>query len=284
MRGLAGVVLIAGALWLALAASASADVYDDNPATASRGLGEAYVFARAADGAILERHWSGSVWTPWKSLGGFSTSGPAAVAFGNTIHVFMRGSDGAVWQSWLQPDDSWRPWISLGGYTTSAPAVTVRRGEGYLDLVVKGGDSQMYHRSYVPNVGWSNFAPIGGLLTTAASVNSQSPSLLNIWSRGTDGQMFQKSWTGTAWSDWVALGGGLFGAPTSISRMENVIIVYVRGAGNQTFQRSWTSTASWTDWFVLDPQPIDSSPAAGSDGPNREWLFARHGPDDMIYK
>jgi hypothetical protein len=263
---------------------ARADVYDDNPATASRTALETYVFVRATDAAIYAKHRVTGGWSPWESLGGNTTSGPAAVAFDGTIHVFARGVDGAVWQTWLQGDGTWHSWISLGGYTLSAPSATVRRGEGYLDLVVRGGDSQMYHQAYLPGTGWSGFAPIGGVLTSAASVNSQSPHLLNIWSRAIDGTLVQKSWTGSAWTDWSNLGGGIIGAPTSISRQESVIDVYVRAGGDTTYQRGWTAAGGWTAWLLLDPTPIASAPAAGADSADREYLFARRGSDSLQYK
>lgn len=282
MRRTACLLLGVMALVLGSAATAKADVFDDSPATASRRHGDIYVFVRAADGAIYAKHRLADGWSPWESLGGNATSGPAAVAFGGTIQVFARGADGAVWQTWLQDDGNWHAWISLGGYTLSAPAVTVRRGEGYLDLVVRGGDSQMYHQSYVPGTGWSGFGPIGGVLTSGASVNSQAPHLLNIWSRATDGTMVQKSWTGSAWTEWSSLGGGLNGAPTSISRQENVINVYAR-AGDATYARGW-NPAGWTDWMLLDSSPIASAPAAGADGADREYLFARRGNDSVQYK
>jgi hypothetical protein len=274
---------VAVALGTWAAPAARADVFDDNPATVSRAPGDTWVFVRAPDGAVYERHrlLDGS-WSEWSSLGGSVTSGPAAVSFNGVLNVFARGTDGTVQQTWIKGDGTWAPWISLGGYTLSAPAVNVRRGDNFLDLVVRGGDSQMYHQAYVPGTGWSGFAPIGGLLTSAATVNSQADHLLNIWSRGTDAQMYQKSWTGSAWTEWGALGGGLDGAPTSISRAENVIDIYVKGAGGGTYQRSWTPGA-WSDWIALDPSPIDSAPAAGADTAQHEYLFARRG-NEVLYK
>ncbi|MDA0164712.1 hypothetical protein OM076_30875 [Solirubrobacter ginsenosidimutans] len=276
-------LLTAATLWLLAGGSAAADVYDDNPATASRSAGETYVFARALDGNVLERHRQTTGWSDWRSIGGDATSGPAAAAYGGTIHVFVRGPDGAVYQSWLQDDGSFHSWNSLGGYTLSAPAVTPRRGTPYLDLVVRGGDSQMYQQSYVPGTGWSGFAAIGGVLTSGAAINSQSAGLLNIWSRATDGTMVQKSWNGSAWVDWSTLGGGLIGAPSTVSRAENVINIYVRGAADATYQRSW-SAAGWTDWFLLDSTPVASTPVVGSDRPDREYLFARTAKNTMLYK
>ena len=67
------------------------------------------------------------------------------------IQVFVRGADNAIYQTSLQPDGTWAGWVRLGGDAASAPAVTPapRRGR-LLDLVVRGTDNQLYHRSYVP--------------------------------------------------------------------------------------------------------------------------------------
>jgi hypothetical protein len=271
---LALLVLVAA---LVLAPPARADDFDDNPATASRGGGDMWVFVRAADGAILERHWTAAGWTDWNSLGGNATSGPAAVGYGSSVLVFVRGPEGAIHQRTFN-GTTWGSWVSLGGYATSAPAATVRRGPlGYVDLAVKGGDNAIWFQSYVPGRGWSGWVSRGGNLTSAPALNSQADGIVNLWARGTDGALYQQYWDGTAWSAWFSLGGGIVGAPSVVSRTENVVNVYVRGAGNATYQRSWTQAGSWGAWFLLDRAAVGSSPAAGADGPNHEWLFARNG-------
>ena len=67
-----------------------------------------------------------------------------------------------------------------------------------------------------------------------------------------------------------------------MSRAPGLENVYVRGAGNATFSRTWTGS-EWTPWAQLDATPIESSPAAGGDGPDHEWLFAR-GAGGLLYK
>lgn len=268
---------------LIVAAPASADVYDDNPATASRGGGDSWIFARAADGATLERHWNGSAWTDWSSLGGVATSGPAAVGYGGQVHVFVRGTDGATYEN-VYSGVTWSGWSSVGGYALSAPAAALRRGPlGYIDLAVRGLDSAIYFQSYVPGKGWSGFSSRGGVLTSAPALNSQSDGIVNIWARGTDGAVKQQAWNGSAWSAWMDLGGGIFGAPSAVSRTENVVDVYARGANNATYQRYWTASGGWSQWFLVDQTAIDSSPAAGADGPAHEWLVARGG-SGLMYK
>jgi hypothetical protein len=259
-----------------LVTPATADVFDDNPATASRGGNDIWVFARDSSGAILERHWTSRGWTDWSSLGGQATSGPAAVGYGNAMHVFVRGPDGATYQNTFDRG-AWSGWKSLGGVSTSAPAAVVRRGpQGYIDLAIKGTDNAIYFQTFVPGVGWSGWASRGGNLTSAPALNSQSPGIVNIWARGTDGAVKQMAWNGTAWSEWLDLGGGIIGAPAAISRAENLLNLYVRGANNATYQRSW-SPAGWSGWFLMDSNAISSSPAAGGHGSTQEWLFARGG-------
>jgi hypothetical protein len=277
VRELGLIGLIATALWLAGAPPTSADVFDDNPATVSRAPGELYVFARAADGSTLERHRIGGTWSNWVSIGGVATSGPAAIAYHSSIHVFVRGTDGGIYQRVLGPDGNWGEWIALGGSAMSAPGVSVRRGgRDIIDLVVRGTDNALWHRAFVPGTGWTQPATIGGNLTSAPAVNSQSAELLNIWARGTDGAVYQRSWNGSAWVDWFSLGGGIDGAPASVSRSENFINLYVRGANRALYAKSWTPSG-FGEWFVLDPQPSDSAPGAGADGPAHEWVVARGG-------
>ena len=229
------VALVAVALWFALVAPAAADVFDDNPATASRGPGDTWVFARATNGETLERHKVNGSWTDWASIGGNSTSGPAAVGYGDSVLVFVRGTDGAIHQN-TYSGGKWTGWNSIGGYTTSAPAATVRRGtEGYVDVAAKGGDNTILLNTYVPGTGWAGWNSRGGNLTSAPAMNSQANGILNIWARGTDGALKQQSWDGSAWSEWADLGGGIIGAPGAVSRAENIVNVYARGGGNAVF-------------------------------------------------
>jgi len=259
-----------------MTATARADVLDDNPAAASRGPGDLHLFARAADGTVLERHWTGGAWTEWSSLGGVATSGPAAAAYGNAINVFVRGGDGGIYQDSLS-GGAWSGWRSLGGFSTSAPAAAWRRGPlNYFDLAIKGGDNAIWFETFVPGRGWSGWTSLGGNLTSAPALNSQQDGVVNVWGRGTDATLMQKYWDGSQWSGWFSLGGGIVGAPTVFSRAAGALNVYVRGRGYATYQRSWGS-GGWTNWFLLDGAPIDSTPAAFSDDPSREAIVARHG-------
>jgi hypothetical protein len=262
---------------LAIAAPARADVYDDNPAAASRGSNDLFLFARSNDGTMLERHFVDGSWTNWSSLGGAATSGPTAAAYGSAIEVFTSGPDGAIYQDAFN-NGVWSGWVSLGGGATSAPSAAVRRGPlNYLDLAVKGTDNSIYFETYVPGSGWSGFSSLGGNFTSAPVLNSQSDGIVNVFVRGTDGAVWERSWTGSAWNDWSSLGGYTIGAPTVVSRGPNQLDLFARGGDGSTFQRHWDSVNGWTPWAQIDPLPLGSSMGVVSDTEGRLVLFARSG-------
>jgi hypothetical protein len=276
-------VLAATVAALCLGGTARADVYDDNPAVASRGSGDLWVFARrTADGAILERHLSNGAWTGWASLGGAMTSGPAAAAYGPYIDVFARGGDGAIWTDSLV-NGAWSGWTSLGGYFTSSPAAIARRGTNYLDVVARGGDNAVYLSTYVPGTGWSAWGSVGGNVTSAPALDSHSDGILDIFARGTDGTLQQQAWNGSQWLGWSSLGGGILGAPTAVNQQPHDLDVYVRGGGNAIYQDHWDSVHSWTGFRLLDASPQGSSVAVASEQAGGEFLFSRNG-DEMYEK
>jgi hypothetical protein len=274
--------LLAAAALGACAPAARADVYDDNPAAASRGSNDLWVFARrTTDGSILESHFTGTGWTPFTSLGGDTTSGPAAAAYGPNIEVFARGEDGAIWTDVLV-NGAWTGWSSLGGYFTSGPAAIARRGTTVLDVAGRGGDNSIYLSTYVPGTGWSAWGDLGGNLTSAPALDSHSDGILDVFARGVDGTMQQQSWNGSQWLGWGSDGGGILGAPTAVNKQPHDLDIYVRGGANVLYQRHWDSVNGWGAYTAIDSTPLGSSVAAVSDQAGREVLFMRRG--DVLYQ
>jgi hypothetical protein len=160
--------------------------------------------------------------------------------------------------------------------------VAWRRGPlNYFDLAARGDDGAVWFKSFVPGSGWSAWYSIGGSVTSAPSLNSQGDGIVNVFARGADGSLVQKSWNGSTWGDWASLGGGLTGAPATISRAAGLLNVYIRGTDQESYARSW-SASGWSPWGQLDPTPVSSTPAPISDDPNHEAVFARDGSDLLL--
>ena len=74
-------------------------VLSSSPGATSCANGHIDVFVLGADGGVWRKGYNGTSWSDWTWLGGSWTSAPAGVcrAGTNTIDVFARGTDNALW-------------------------------------------------------------------------------------------------------------------------------------------------------------------------------------------
>jgi hypothetical protein len=282
-RGWTGVLAAVAAL--ALTGTARAEVLDDNPAAASRGPGQITVFLRASDGSLQVSDLSGDSFTPWQSLGGYLDSGPGAV--GRTPQVtdaFVRGGDGALYQQTFLPEGRWSGWYRLGHTMLSSPTVSVRKGNGILDLFWRGADNSIQAKSWVPGSGWTDVSavPGGGLTSSAPAAVSRNSNQVDVFVRGTDDNVFLNFYNGSAWSGWALLPGGMKtqDAPAAIVRSLNTLDAFVRSGNGEIRWITWDG-AAWSGWKTI-PGGVDSGPAVVSDNGSRVWMFARRG-GDVVY-
>jgi hypothetical protein len=158
------------------------------PAVASWSAGRLDVFVEGTNGALYHK-WStnsGTSWSNWENLGGKLTSSPAATFDANvpyqatnSIYVFVRGTDGAVWQkNWNGTVSAWSSWTSLGGQVApnTGPAVSQA-----LFLFLQGTDHQLWFKSPSEGLGlspnpWSN--NLGGKPSEALSNASPAAVML----------------------------------------------------------------------------------------------------------
>ena len=140
------------------------------PGVCSNNSTNLYLFIRGADNAIyLKISPDGTTWPSTETLlGGIVTSPPAATSpTSSVIDVFVRGTDGALWQTYYQNGCS--TWIPLGGQFASGtgPAVALWSA-GRLDVFVQSTDPQLWH----VGVGWSGWSTLGGAPPEALSTPS----------------------------------------------------------------------------------------------------------------
>ncbi len=133
----------------------------------------------------------------WVSLGGVLNSSPAAAASNaNTVFVFARGSDNAMWYRRLD-GETWRDWESLGGVFTSAPAA-VSSLSGFVHVFGRGTNNSYYFKYFDGNAWTANWQSIGGTFTSAPAVASSAPGRVDVFGLGTNGMLYHRKWWG-AW-------------------------------------------------------------------------------------
>jgi hypothetical protein len=282
------------ALGLALAASARADVFDDNPSAAALGPGNVYVFVRASDGTIVMRHLSAGAWSDWAPLPGLNTgSGPGAAAFDNTVQVFARGQDDAPYQLSIQAG-ALSGWAALDGRINSAPAVTPLNGFDQLYMTARGLTNEQFYRRSAPGstTGWTSWFLVPGgssTYTSAPTIVSYKAGRIDIFTRGSDETpsheylSLRLGWTGPE-----PIPGNLDavqGALGSTTQATGQFDLFARFGDNTLRRLHYSDAAGWETWAKLDADPttISSSPAATTDQPGSEYVFARTG-DVVSYR
>lgn len=145
-------------------------------------------------------------------LGDVSETSVAAVrAQTGQTTLAVRGTNSTIFVRTQQPNGTWGGFVQIpGGYATRGVAA-VSTGEG-MYVVVRGGDggywltNSLFDPSGRPGP-WTSWTGLGGVFTTAPSVAFGGPGYLSVVGRGTDGAVFQTTYSGSRFSGWVSLGG-----------------------------------------------------------------------------
>jgi hypothetical protein len=126
-------------------------------------------------------------------------------------------------------------------------------------------------------VGWSS---VGGIATSGVEASSWGSTRSDVFVRGTDNGLWQRTWNGTSWGNWQQLGGLLTSDAAAVSWGTNRIDVFVRGSDSQLYHRSSSGT-TWSPWEALGGI-LTSGAAVSSWSAGRLDIFVR-GTDNALW-
>ena len=188
-----------------------------------------YVFTRGTDGNLWLRVWDGTGWY-WSNFGKRITSDPVALVRGDTgsvdfhkirINIFVVGADGKLWEL-IFNGVSW-------GWSDTGRAVAF--------------DAQPLILAQ------------GNLASTSAE-----DVRISLFVRGADGNLWLRSWSGTAWY-WSNFGMQIIGDPVAHVRGDTSTLetrgnkirvnMFVTGADGKLMESDWNGTA----WNASDTRP-----------------------------
>ena len=132
-------------------------------------------------------------------------------------------------------------------------------------------------RPLTSTVSWEQ---LGGALTSKPAAASQALDRLDAFVRGTDQQMWHKSWNGSQWSPWEPLGGVLASGPGAAAWGSGRLDVFVEGSDRQMWHKWWDS-GSWSAWEPLGGV-LASAPAVVSWAAGRLDVFVQ-GTDQQVW-
>jgi len=200
-------------------------------ASTSFTTGEAEIFAVDPSGTLWNTSIGPSGNGTWNPLGGASTSSPAAISMNYSyfsVDVFVRGTDGALWEKHYQ--NGWSTWISLGGQLAAGTGPAVASwSAGRLDVFVDGTDGALWHKWY-NGTSWSGWESLGGQLTSAPAATSPASGAIYVFARGTDGAIWEKPYS-NGWSSWRSLGGQV--AAGTGPAVSQALWLFVQGTDHQ---------------------------------------------------
>lgn len=230
-----------------------------------QGSAGADVVVRGDDNGIYWAESSnGSSWSGWNALGappGGAQGDPTVVTWApGRLDVFVRGADNKLWQTFRTGElDPWSPWIKpVGdeGTLASGPDAS-SRGTGRLDVFVRGTDNQVYQRFFENgtwNDAWIGHGDPAGETTLVGDPTSAARGsvLVDIFARGSDDKLWQRSWNGSAWAEWVrpvGADGTLASSPDATSfAFGSGLMVFARGTDGGVWRVTYTGN-QWFSWF-----------------------------------
>jgi len=199
-----------------------------------------------------------------------------------------------------QPAMGMSNWTKLGGKFASKPEV-IRDSEGFLHVFGRGLDQQLYHRYQMAypdgartRVSWDKWVHMGGPASSAPSVLLDHESMINVFIRGGDRQLWRVRQVSVLaeksivrWGEWEALGGVLASAPRVSNSLSSLWLAtaVIRGADKSMWMRQQTSSlksgVAWGEWTNLQGV-LTAAPAVISGEDGSVDVLAR-GVDRRVY-
>jgi hypothetical protein len=243
---------------------------------------------------------------PMQSVAGWTTAG-------NDLDVFIRGTDGAVWDGGTDGAGNWWDWIGLGS-PNNQPIIgtpeVVSWGANRLDIFVRGGDTQLYHTWWDGSTYYQWEFQGGNAVGTGLGDHpvavSWGPNRLDVFALDTAGTLEHKAWNGGSWQPWEVVPGvakiAFRGPMKAVSWGQNHLDLFAVGTDTQLYHISMdlVSATCWvTSGRFRFPVPcgqeswgnveslggaITGVPAAVSWGPNRIDVFVKSFDNKIYHK
>jgi hypothetical protein len=172
--------------------------------------------------------------------------------------------------------------LPLSSAETDSPAVT-SLNFGRTDLFTRSSAGDLLHRYRRSGGWWTRSLNLGGDIASQPAAVSWASGRMDVFARGTDNALWQRTFTDGAWLPWKRLGGLLTSAPSVASQASGRLDVFVRNTDDGVSYKSFRSGSGWAAWKRLGGA-ITSSPAATSWASGRLDVVVRNVHNDLSHK
>eukprot|EP00301_Raphidiophrys_heterophryoidea_P007791 c12972_g1_i2.p1 GENE.c12972_g1_i2~~c12972_g1_i2.p1 ORF type:complete len:388 (+),score=86.18 c12972_g1_i2:52-1215(+) len=209
--------------------------------------------------------------TQFADIGGDATSTPSVLVDSESlVHVFIRGSNRALWHITEKPNPSttdkiWGDWECLGGVLASAPRVPLAlSGSNLVEVYARAADKALWHRAQNAKqddtaIEWASWISLGGVLASGPALGPNDDGMTDVFARATDKAIYYKAQFvdedgATHFTQWQSLGGMFSSAPTVVVRADGFFDVFARGVDKaiwHSHQIEVNGTRTYSAWHSL---------------------------------
>jgi hypothetical protein len=230
-------------------------------------LGQEWLFIRDPSGRILYNRLTSvdGPWTGWKEVpgNGRTTAAPTVTVRGNTLHVFVRGTDGYVWGTKYDGAQWGDYWGRVpDSVTPSAPAATAWKGQIY--LFIRTASSNLIGVNIYGSQ-WGGWSMVDAGTTLSAPAVGVNNGGLFLFVRGTDDRVWGNAFNGFRWNGWAAVPGGMrtMTAPAVEQTSPDVagyVGIAVRGNDGVVYTKDY-DYLGWHSWTPVRGLTTPAGPA-----------------------
>jgi hypothetical protein len=232
------------------------------------------VFYKGTNGDLWHRWKVGSNWYGPQDLGMGPLGGPPR-ALGQpdgTVDVFWQGTDEALWSAHYSPGtQTWTGATPLGGSFVREPWPVVS-ASGVVSVFLMGTDSNLWEVQKTGGV-WQAAVSLGmGPLGGPPAAIGHTDGTIDVFWKGTTGELFSTHYSSSTWSAWVDHGGTMNSDPYPVQTVPGTIDVFYTGASSNLYH-SWLVSGTWFGPQSLGMGPLGSPPSAGSNTSGVVYTF-----------
>lgn len=230
-------------------------------------------FAKDRNHIVGHNEWQNAAWRSY-----------ASANLGIDPNCNSHTDPGAYW--------NWSHYMSLvnAGASAMAPGpAAVSWGPNRIDVVVRGGGDEIYHKYFDGAAPWlpsGYYEHLAGTSLYGPAICSWAPSRLDTFCIGTDSSLQHKYYDSGTWGpggaegSWENLGGTLNSSPAAVSWGSGRIDVVARGGNNNIYHKYYVSGTGWSAWSNIGGTAV-GAPAICSWAAGRLDVFIR-GTDNAL--
>jgi pseudomonalisin len=264
----------------------------DAPSVAISSNGEAYVFWKGADNNLWQAlgSASGPLSVQFLGMGPLGSAPSAVVNSAGATYIYFEANDHLLNEAWWNGSQWMGPIMRLSAFPMNSPPSAVLNKNGEVFAFFKGPDNNLWEAQggageEMVGAEFSNVSDLGmGPLGSNPSAGIDGNGATYVYWEGTDRNLWEAYWNGSAWVGPISRGmGPMNSAPSVAMTSDGTAYVFWRGTDNGLWEAQGNAKGPLGNLSDHGMGPLGSGPTAGVDGNGYTYVYWR-GTDKNIWE